>query len=323
MTLKFVMEHQPLSRRQHYYNPNRWLDVPYRLIIKAITVISISLLIASCTRTTVPLLPINAAVTEIPQEDPSPLIFATFEPSGMYAVVGIPAGEILFLRNPAGIAGNIVDELAYDARGIAATGDATNLGSSIWMEIQSPGGSRGWVKSLNMTEDISQEQFCQDARAVMVLDQSLQSIQEHDGDLLLQVVNPRRGLIIRHDWWNPEVIVPVESISGIFDNPREIEWGLLSGGKFKIQGSFKDIILPLLEDSVLNSSVPVCAELPSGKTSRPALWPTEYTSLNYFAIHRPAPEGGNSFNWRTWVFVIEYIDGQPFLTSIIHFHGDV
>jgi hypothetical protein len=241
----------------------------------------------------------------------------------MYAVVGIPEGEILLLRNPAGITGSIVEELAYYERGITATGNVANLGSSIWMEILTPDGSRGWVNSLNLTEDVSQEQFCEDARALMVLDTSLRSIQTQDGDLLTQIVNPRRGLIIRHDWWNPEVVVPADSLPGIFDDRDETEWGLMSGGEFKIQGSFKDIILPLLEDTILNSPIVVCADVPSGTTSRQVLWPSEYTSLNYFAIHRPAPEGGNAFDWRTWAFVFEYIDGEPFLTSIIHFHGDV
>ncbi|MEE8121392.1 MAG: hypothetical protein V3T55_07670 [Anaerolineales bacterium] len=295
----------------------------HQYIRKAIKVFTISILIASCTRTTVPLLPTSTAAAEIPQVNPTPFVISTFEPSGMYAVVGILEGEVLALRNPAGIKGSVIKELAYDARGITATGNAASLGSSIWMEILTSDGSRGWVNSLNMTEDVSQEQFCQDARALLVLDRTLHSIQNHDGDLLSQIVNPRRGLIIRHDWWNPEVNVPADSVSGIFDDPSEMEWGLLSGGEFKIQGSFKDIILPLLEDAVLNSPVPVCGELPSGTTSRPALWPMEYTSYNYFAIHRPAPEGGNDFDWRTWAFMFEYIDGQPFLTSIIHFHGDV
>ena len=323
MTSKFVKDNFPPSKRLHYRNPHWRLMVSHRSVIQMIRVALISFVLASCTRTTIPLLPTSVGSTEIPHVNPTPLVFSTFEPSGMYAVVGIPEGEVLPLRNPAGISGSIVIELAYDARGITATGNVTNLGSSIWMEIQVPDGSRGWVNSLNMTEDVNQEQFCHDDRAVMVLDKSLQSIQKQDGDLLSQIVNPRRGLVIRHDWWNPEVNVPADSVSGIFDNLSEMEWGLLSGGEFKIQGSFKDIILPLLEDTVLNSPIPLCGELPSGTTSRPALWPTEYTSFNYFAIHRPAPDGGNSFDWRTWAFVFEYVDGQPFLTSIIHFHGDV
>jgi hypothetical protein len=323
MKKKFVMEHQPLSRRQDSPYTNGGLDVTRRFIIKAIKAVSISLLIASCTRTTVPIDPTAVPTDGIPEVNPTPLIISTFEPSGVYAVVGILEGEVLALRNPAGITGSIVEELAYDARGITATGNVANLGSSIWMEIQTPDGSRGWVNSLNMTEDVSHEQFCQDARALLVLDHSLHSIQNRDGELLSQIVNPRRGLIIRHDWWNPEVIVPADSVSGIFDNLNELEWGLLSGGEFKIKGSFKDVILPLLEDAILDSPVPVCGELPSGTTSRPALWPTEYTSFNYYAIHRPASEGGNDFDWRTWAFGFEYIDGQPFLTSITHFHGDV
>ncbi|MBE9478408.1 MAG: hypothetical protein IMY80_00455 [Chloroflexi bacterium] len=323
MTPKNLLEHRSLHRLELHPHLNGGLRIQHHLILKAIMVVSISLFVVSCTRTTVPLLPTSTAAAGIPLVDPTPFVISTFEPSGMYAVVGIPEGEVLFLRNPAGITGSIVEELAYDERGITATGNVANLGSSIWMEIQTPDGSRGWVNSLNMTEDVSQEQFCQDARALMVLDNSLRSIQTQDGDLLSQIVNPRRGLVIRHDWWNPEIIVPAERVPGIFDDRTEIEWGLMSGGEFKIQGSFKDIILPLLEDALMNSPVVECGTVPSGTTSRPALWPTEYTSLNYFAIHRPAPEGGNAFDWRTWAFVFEYIDGEPFLTSIIHFHGDV
>ncbi|NOR89272.1 MAG: hypothetical protein GQ524_03370 [Anaerolineales bacterium] len=323
MTPKKLLEHRPLRKLQQHPRLNGGVRLQHRLVLKAIMIVSIGLFVASCTRTTVPLLPTSTAPTEIPQVNPTPFVISTFEPSGMYAVVGIPEGEVLLLRNPAGITGSIVEELAYYERGITATGNVANLGSSIWMEIQTPDGSRGWVNSLNLTEDVSQEQFCEDARALMVLDNSLRSIQSQDGDLLSQIVNPRRGLIIRHDWWNPEVVVPPDSLPGIFEDRDEAEWGLMSGGEFKIQGSFKDIILPLLEDTIVNSPVVVCADVPSGTTSREVLWPTEYTSLNYFAIHRPAPEGGNAFDWRTWAFVFEYIDGEPFLTSIIHFHGDV
>ncbi len=323
MKLKNLLEHRSLRRLQLHPLLTGGLRIQHRLILKAVVTVSLSLLVVSCTRTTVPLLPTSTAATEIPQVNPTPFVISTFEPSGKYAVVGIPEGEVLDLRNPAGITGSIVEELAYDARGIMATGNAAKLGSSIWMEIQTPDGSRGWVNSSNMTEDVSQEQFCEDARVLTILDQSLRSIQAQDGDLLSQIVNPRRGLIIRHDWWNPEVIVPAEGVSGIFDDRSEMEWGLMSGSEFKIQGSFQEIIIPLLEDALLNSSVVVCGTVPSGTTSRPALWPTEYTSFNYFAIHRPAPEGGNAFDWRTWAFIFEYIDGEPFLTSIIHFHGDV
>lgn len=323
MNLKFLLEHRFLHRPQHRFHLDEGFRIQHRLILQAILVISISIFVASCTRTTVPFLPTSTAAAETPHVNPTPFVISTFEPSGMYAVVGIPEGEVLILRTTAGITGSIVEELAYYERGITATGNTANLGSSIWMEIQTADGSRGWVNSLNMTEDVSQEQFCEDARALVVLENSLLSIQTQDGDLLSQIVNPRRGLIIRHDWWNPEVIVPADSVSGIFDDRSEIEWGLMSGGEFKIQGSFKEIILPLLEDTILNSTVLVCGEVPSGTTSRQNLWPTEYTSLNYFAIHRPAPEGGNAFDWRTWALVFEYIDGEPFLTSIIHFHGDV
>ena len=74
----------------------------------------------------------------------------------------------------------------------------------------------------------------------------------------------------------------------------------------------------------LSSQVPAeCDAFETGQMTRQAAWPGEYANLNYLSFYRPAPAGGNSFNWRTWAVVIEYVNGVPCLAGLIQFRPDV
>ena len=246
-----------------------------------------------------------------------------FTVSGRYAVVWVPEGETVSLHSPAGEAGSVVGVVGHDQSGLRLTGRQTQLGSSTWVEILVPGGQRGWVKAWNLTESVTVGDFCRDGRVLEKLSAVLAALEGEDGAALERLVNPQRGLIIRHDWWNPEVVFDPEQLSDIFVDPITIDWGVLSGGGFKIEGTFVDVIAPLLRDVFAGDPGAVCDELPAGTTSVPAVWPPEYRALNYYAFHRAALEDGNPFDWRTWAFGFEYIDGEPYFTLMVHYHGDV
>ena len=105
--------------------------VPPLLMSGSLALLSV---LSACTRTAIPLNSDQTALTATAftqQElEASPL-----ETEGGYAVVWMPLEEKLKVYNPAGIAGNLVDELPYDQGGIHLTGNSTALGSSIWVEI--------------------------------------------------------------------------------------------------------------------------------------------------------------------------------------------
>ncbi len=278
--------------------------------------------LSGCTRTAIPLNSEQTALTATAiteQElDASPL-----DTEGEYAVVWIPLEEKLKVYNPAGIAGNLVDELPYDQGGIHLTGNSTALGSSKWVEIIVMGDDPGWVNAWNLTENVDTTIFCDDPQVLIRLQELKDALESGDGVLLAQGINPSRGLIIRHDWWNPEVIIPQDAIPTLFQDFHEIDWGVLSGGDFQILGSFKDVLYPSLAAALQDEQDPVCNVLPIGTTSREAIWPSEYSSLNYNAFHLPAPEDGNQFDWQTWVVGFEYIEGIPYITVLLQYRGDV
>lgn len=284
------------------------------------------LLLSACTRSSIP---IDATATSAiqPIEDspviPTAEIRSIFQPSETYAVVWIPDDDTLKLRVPAGIAGSIVDELDFNTRGVRVTGNTTSLGSSLWVEIAGPDGEKGWVNSWNLTEDTAGEDFCADTRIFRILEKATQAFIDEEIDDLAPIVNPKRGLILRHDWWNPEVIIRPSEIANLYLSRVDREWGMLSGGDFAIQGSFSEAFSPLLKDVLTSTPIAVCEEIPGGVTSMPVTWPGEYANMHFYAFHRISPEGGNRFDWRTFVFGFEYLQGEPYLTLIVHFHGDI
>lgn len=287
------------------------------------------LLLASCRQSLVPLptqpLPPSPEPTATEFVDPSPLPQPTIPTSAefAYAVMGVTSEGPLQVRQPAGITSMAVGSLAADQRGILVTGRSTLLGSSTWVEISLPLGGTGWVNAWNLTEDVAPELFCADARVPDLVNRFILAVQDRDGSQLAQLISPRRGLFIRHDWWNPEVIFDAESIGSIFQDPTERAWGVNRDSELAISGPFREVILPSLDDVFSVAPEMGCNQLELGTTSQPAEWPTEYTNLNYLSFYRPAPIPGNARNWRTWALGIEFAEGQPYLAYLIQYRGEI
>ena len=287
----------------------------------------VTLMLAACTRSTVPLQnlptpfsPTATAVlpTDQPNETPS-----TVEPAGTQAVVWVPSDKSLPLRATAGLSGDVVGYLNYDERGIELTGRKSMLGSSEWVEVEQPAGAKGWVQVWNLTQAVPKAQFCQDPRVEKIVSDLRTSLERRDGAQLASLVDEARGLVVRVDWWNPEVRLSKSDLADIFSSSKEIEWGQHFASNTAIRGSFTHLILPMLMDA-LSSQVPAeCDAFETGQMTRQAAWPGEYANLNYLSFYRPAPAGGNSFNWRTWAVVIEYVNGVPCLAGLIQFRPDV
>jgi len=281
-------------------------------------------LLSACTRSTVPIVQVTAIPTEGQSTvEASQPTYIPFEITDTFGVVWVPQDGQLDVHNPAGVAGSIVERFDYDATGIRLTGNTTSLGSSLWVEIQTAADQAGWVNFWNLTEDVTADAFCADERSYDLMRRAAEAILQQDGDALAGMINPERGLMIRQEWWNPEVNLNAEQIGSIFEDRTSYDWGEQSGGEFRTTGTFPGVILPLLKDVLEDVQQPTCGHIQYGVSSTPAEWPSEYRNLHYFGFSRPAPEKGNPYDWRAWGFGFEYIRGMPYLTVAVHFHGDV
>ncbi len=283
------------------------------------------LFISACTRT---LVPIGTKTISLPTQTAQPQLLVSPSPTietetDHYAIVWVGNEDTLIVRKPAGISGTAVSELAYDQRGIKLTGSSTRLGSSTWVEIYTPAGGTGWVNFWNLTEDVLPAQFCEDGRVNILLEDFIASLIDQDGEKLNRTVHPERGLVLRHDWWNPDVIFVPNSVKGLFSDLTEIDWGVLGGSEFHILGSFQQVIFPHVEDVFSVTPEVKCNEMIAGVTSQIAIWPTEFDNMNFYVFHRSSPEGGNKYDWRTLAIGIEYVNSQPYVSVVIQYRGDI
>ncbi len=238
-------------------------------------------------------------------------------------MVGVEDGGQLPVRVNAGLSGTPNGYLTPQQRGILLTGNATLLGSSQWVEIVRPDGRTGWVQASKLTEYVAPEQFCGDARANAIVGALSNAIANRDGDTLAGLVSDTRGLLIRVDWWNPEVHFTKEQAADLFADPTVISWGTHFASNTQINGSFAEIILPQLDDVLTSGPVLTCDDLQLGSVVQDFRWPAVYTNLNFYEFYRPSPDEGHEFNWRAWTVLIEYIDGDPYLVGLVQYRSQV
>jgi hypothetical protein len=304
-------------------------DKAHRPFIAAPALVLATLLLGltGCTRTVIPLTfvtrtPSGPTRTPVPTPAPTPITIAGDPTGHRYAVVWIPADGELVVQQPAGVPGQRVGAVRPDERGITLTGNSTLLGSSLWVEIVAPGAA-GWVNSWYLTEDVSPAAFCADPQALTLLERLRAAIVARDGHALAAVASPRRGLVIRHDWWNPEVIVPAQDLPGIYASDTTYPWGVGDSASLEVRGTFSEVVAPLLEDVFGGETEVTCGSLRTGTTAREVRWPGEYTNLNFYALYRPARDPGSQLTWHTWAVGVEYVDGLPRAAVLVHYRAEI
>ncbi len=240
-----------------------------------------------------------------------------------FSLFGVPPGGALQVRQPAGISGTVVAELPADLSDLQLTGETTPLGSSTWVEIELATPGTGWINQWNLTEDIEPEAFCQDPRVPALLDTFFAAMRDRSGEALAQTVSPRRGLVLRHDWWNVELVVPLAEVLDLMQRVEPMAWGVQRGSGAPIVGPFRERMLPELDVILAAAPQQACNELLFSDSSIPPEWPGEYARLNFVSFHQPAPDPGPRFNWRTWGVGVEYVDGVPYVAVLIRYQGDL
>lgn len=102
-----------------------------------------------------------------------------------------------------------------------------------------------------------------------------------------------------------------------------MKWGVNRDSELEIDGTFRAVILPQLEDVFSIAPELNCNKLGAGSTAQDAIWPSEYSNMNYLSFYRAAPVPGSQLNWRTWVLGIEYLDGQPYIALLVQYRGEI
>ncbi|MCJ7625614.1 MAG: hypothetical protein MUO76_19140 [Anaerolineaceae bacterium] len=168
--------------------------------------------------------------------------------------------------------------------------------------------------------------FCEDPKVADLIDRFVSAVETQNNSLLVELVHPHHGLTIRHNWWNPEVLFPMNKIPTIFTSSASYEWGHQDGSGLPIQGSFFDVIHPKLMDVFNSDYNRHCNTLEpgvaSGGSAGLVIWPDAYQGVNYMALYRSAAVG-DEVNWRTWAIGVVYEEGIPFVAYLVMYQWEI
>jgi len=238
-------------------------------------------------------------------------------PSGPYAVILVTPGDVLNIRSGPGVGYSIVGSFPPSYTSANRTGLSSKVGESLWVEVQNPSGGKGWVNSKFLTEYVPSTTFCADSKVTTLLGSFKTAVVTSDGELLVALVSPSRGMDVRYVRDGRVVNYDPEHAEFIFETTFQVDWGLAPGSGLDVKGSFQDVIVPDLLKVFTKNYTLHCNELKYGGVTYQPAWP--YPSTNFYsAFFAGTAENGN-LDWHTWVIGVEYAGGKPYIFALMQF----
>lgn len=246
----------------------------------------------------------------------------TAEGERTYEVAYVEPEDQLNVRAEPDPGAEIVGTLALQTEDVEITDEGEQVGDNTWVPIQA-GELAGWVNSLYLTEVVAPDAFCESEEARTLVEAFREAVAAADEDALAGLINPQRGLRVRVSWWNPEVWLSGEEAENLLSSDTFHEWGVEDGSGNPIQGSFQDVILPMLERDLLPADEIACNEIVHGGTAGLVQLPEAYEGLNYYSFYRPPGEGEVEMDWGTWVVGVEQWQGEYEIAFLVHFAWEI
>jgi hypothetical protein len=237
-------------------------------------------------------------------------------PSGPYAVILVAPADVLNVRAAAGTGSAVTGSLPATTTGVMRAGPSSTADDALWVQVQSPA---GWVNSEYLTEYVTPAAFCADAKASALVTNLGNALKSSNGELLATLVSPAHGMTV-HLWVHAAGITfDREHARWMFESTYVNNWGIHPASGLETTGSFHEAVLPKFLD-VLNAPAPgytlSCDSVQTGGANYDTSWPALYANVNFYSLYKPGPVG-NEFSWRTMLVGVEYVNGQPYVFSLI------
>jgi len=274
----------------------------------------------------------ETAISEPATSEPVP--FPSFTPlsqptqptpggiSATYAVILVPEGDQLNIRSGPGVSNAVTGSLEPSASGIVRTGKTTQAGEDLWVEIQNPGGGTGWVDSKFLTEEVTSSAFCSDTRVAAMIQELASAVKAGNDDMLAALVHSRHGLDARLWRYGTVANYTPDEASWMFESKYEVNWGAAPGSGENTLGTFSEALLPRLQEVFSTNYTTHCNDLLDLPTFSVQPWPIEYSNINFYLVYKPGSEQYGGLDWRAWAVGFEYVEGKPYLFSLIHYQWE-
>jgi uncharacterized protein YgiM (DUF1202 family) len=238
-----------------------------------------------------------------------------------YLITHVEENDILNVRSGPGVGNGVVTNLRPGTRSVRIVGFGQNVDDSLWVPINA-GTVSGWVNSRFLTEQVDAALFCSDPEPRSLLDSLKSAVSQRNGQSLASLSDLSRGLRVRRYWNSEGVRFEDEQIANVFNSTSSYFWGVADGSGLDINGSFNDIILPLLDRDLLPATEFGCNEILHGGTAGLIQLPARYEGVNYFSLYRP-PAAGSEQDWGTWVVGIERWQEDYFVSFLVHYQWQI
>jgi hypothetical protein len=261
-------------------------------------------------------------ITSTSSPTSAPLLTPTITPTitppqgstlmGPYAVVNVAPNDVLNVRLSAGSSQPVVGSIPYNSVSIMRTGQTVNAEGGTWVEIQNPSGGLGWVNSFYLTEYVPHADFCADSRVTALIDQLKGSVNQSNGDMLAGIVSPTHGLNVNLWAYASPNNFNTSTAGTIFTSADSYNWGGGPSGTPDV-GTFSQVIQPRLQEVFNAPNMETYCDSLTDVFPLSNPWP--YTNVRYYNLYKPAT--AQQFDFRTWLVGVEYVNGQPYLHSLV------
>jgi photosystem II stability/assembly factor-like uncharacterized protein len=243
----------------------------------------------------------------VPSITPTPMVL-----SGPYAVVNVSPNDVLNIRSGAGSSQPMVGSFPASTTNVMRTGPTASADGATWVEVQNPSGGTGWVNSSYLTEYVTHEAFCADGRVPALIEQLKGSVNQSNGGTLSALVSPVHGMDVQLWLHSPAVNFNTGSTAPLFTSADSYNWGV-GPSSIPDVGTFSQVIQPKLQEVFNSTNMETHCDDLTNVFNHSQPWP--YTNIRFYNLYKPA--AGDQLDFRTWLIGIEYINGQPYLHSLV------
>lgn len=234
-----------------------------------------------------------------------------------YAVLLVDEDDVLNIRSGPGTGYSVIGWFAADEDNVRPAGQTEVVDAALWLQIENPSGGQGWVNAGFLTEYVPAEQFCADPRVTALLDELTLAVNNEDGDLLESLVSPRHGFELYYYRYGPSANYTPAEASWVFKSNFDVEWGAGASGIDDV-GAFREYPLPSLLEVLNDEDLELRCNDADSAAMYVEPWPVEYQNANFYALYKP-PTPDVDLDWAVWLAGVEYVNGEPYLFTLIRF----
>jgi hypothetical protein len=239
-------------------------------------------------------------------------------PSGPYGVILTAASDILNIRSGAGVSYPVTASFPATATNVMRTGPSTMVGEDFWVEVTKPSGGTGWVNGYYLTEYVAPAVFCGSTAVTNLITKLDTALTTRNGVSLSALTSPAHGISVYLWRYGKSVTFMPDDSRWVFDSTYKHDWGDAPGSGLVTIGSFQVEVLPKLQEVFNASYTLTCNSLGTAPNYGGEPWPVLYTNVNYYTVFKTGTPGVD-LDFRFFLVGVEFVSGQPYIFSLIHF----